>query len=72
MKLKGIQNICLNEIWLGIMTSLTIFMVVSYIIRAVVCSVYIINVTREGFVKIPDVWNYGLELISRFKVDLSG
>ena len=46
-------------------------MILSYIIRATICSLYIIVVTKEGFIEDPEIWNYGLEIVSRFQIGFS-
>lgn len=58
---------CRNGRYIGIMTTLLMYIGLTYFYRAIVTTVYVLDVTREGFKLQEAVWRYGTRVLGRFE-----
>jgi len=57
-----------NGTYIAVMTTVFMYLVLTYFFRAVVASLFVLDVTREGFRLNPQTWGYGAQLVGRFQV----
>lgn len=57
-----------NGMYVGVMTSVVMYLILSYFYRAIVATWYVVKITSEGFATEASVWSYATTVIGRFQM----